>query len=118
MDKLVINGGNPLSGSVTISGAKNAVLPLMAASLLVDGKTKLNRVPNLRDTSTMIRLLSIVGAETEFREQCLTSLKGEFIRSPVRVSENYAGFFLCNGTTFGPFWGSACFITGWVCMGS
>ena len=46
MDKLVINGGNPLSGSVTISGAKNAVLPLMAASLLVDGKTTLSRVPN------------------------------------------------------------------------
>ena len=72
MDKLVINGGNPLSGSVTISGAKNAVLPLMAASLLADGKTKLNGVPNLRDTSTMIRLLDMVGAETEYREQCLT----------------------------------------------
>ena len=61
MDKLVINGGNPLSGSVTISGAKNAVLPLMAASLLADGKTKLNGVPNLRDTNTMIRLLGMVG---------------------------------------------------------
>jgi len=72
VDKLVIGGGNPLSGSVEISGAKNAVLPLMAAALLVDGKTKINNVPDLRDTRTMIRLLEMIGAETDFHEQSLT----------------------------------------------
>ena len=72
MDKLVVKGGNTISGSIEISGAKNAVLPIMAAALLVDGKTRLNRVPDLRDTRTMIRLLEMMGAEIDFREHCLT----------------------------------------------
>ena len=63
MDKFIVNGGNQISGSVDISGAKNAVLPLMTAALLVDGKTTINSVPDLRDTRTMIRLLEIIGAK-------------------------------------------------------
>ncbi|MBC8345864.1 MAG: UDP-N-acetylglucosamine 1-carboxyvinyltransferase [Candidatus Marinimicrobia bacterium] len=72
MDKFIINGGKRLSGSVEISGAKNAVLPIMAAALLADGKSVLNHVPDLRDTQTMLRLLNMIGAETEFREKSLT----------------------------------------------
>jgi|TARA_Y100000310_G_scaffold2817_1_gene3749 UDP-N-acetylglucosamine 1-carboxyvinyltransferase len=72
VDKLVVYGRKPLSGSVEINGAKNAVLPIMAAALLVDGKIKLNRVPDLRDTRTMIRLLDMMGVKTDFREHCLT----------------------------------------------
>lgn len=64
MDKLVINGGKALAGRVVVSGAKNAVLPIMAAALLVDGNIKIKRVPHLRDTATMIKLLNIVGATT------------------------------------------------------
>ena len=60
MDKLIIDGGKPLSGSVEISGAKNAVLPIMALALLVDGKSKLHRVPDLRDTRTFIKLLNLL----------------------------------------------------------
>ena len=63
MDKLVINGGNPLQGDVKISGAKNAVLPIMASSLLVDGITVIRNVPDLRDTKTFIKLLEILGAK-------------------------------------------------------
>jgi len=66
MDKLVVKGGRPLSGTVEISGAKNAVLPLMTAALMVNGETTLKRVPNLKDTRTMIRLLDIVGAGVSF----------------------------------------------------
>ena len=66
MDKLVIEGGRPLSGSVEISGAKNAVLPIMALSLLSDGKSILHRVPDLRDTRTFIRLLNMLGAKSHF----------------------------------------------------
>ena len=62
MDRLVVKGGRPLSGTVEISGAKNAVLPLMTAALMVNGETTLKRVPNLKDTRTMIRLLEIIGA--------------------------------------------------------
>ena len=72
MDKLVIEGGIPLSGSVEISGAKNAVLPIMALSLLSGGKSILHRVPDLRDTRTFIRLLNMLGAESHFEDHSLT----------------------------------------------
>ena len=72
MDKFVVNGGNQISGTVDISGAKNAVLPLMTAALLVDGKTTINRVPDLRDTRTMIRLLEIIGANVAFKNNSLS----------------------------------------------
>ena len=71
MDKFIINGGKRISGSVDISGAKNAVLPLMTAALLVDGETTINSVPDLRDTRTMIRLLKIIGAEVAFNNSSL-----------------------------------------------
>ena len=66
MDKLVIHGKNPLSGTVDISGAKNAVLPMMTAALLTEGVTTIHKVPDLRDTRTMIRLLKLIGAGIEF----------------------------------------------------
>jgi UDP-N-acetylglucosamine 1-carboxyvinyltransferase len=62
MDKFIIEGQRILSGEVTVSGAKNAVLPIMAASLLWPGRYILHNTPNLRDTRTMARLLEIVGA--------------------------------------------------------
>tara|TARA_B100000686_G_scaffold355233_1_gene471395 strand:+ start:856 stop:2106 length:1251 start_codon:yes stop_codon:yes gene_type:complete len=66
MDKILIEGQNPLSGSVAISGAKNAVLPVMAATLMGDGKSTITQVPDLRDTRTMIRLMEIIGAKCDF----------------------------------------------------
>ncbi len=66
MEKLVIEGNHQLKGEVQISGAKNAVLPVMAAALLAAGETKINRVPNLRDTRTMAKLLEMVGAQIQF----------------------------------------------------
>ncbi len=65
MDKLVIEGGVSLEGQVTISGAKNAALPLMAASLLANGKHTFANVPRLRDIHTMQVLLSNMGAVSE-----------------------------------------------------
>lgn len=62
MDKIVMLGGKSLSGSVSVGGAKNAVLPVMAATLLAPGVYTIKRVPNLRDTRTMGRLLEIIGA--------------------------------------------------------
>ena len=72
MDKLVVNGGKALSGKVKISGAKNAVLPIMASSLLAEGITVIKNVPNLRDTRTFIELLSMLGAECAFENSTLT----------------------------------------------
>ncbi len=66
MDKIIIRGNNPLSGTINISGAKNAVLPVMAATLLAPGKYTIHKVPDLRDTRTMMKLLNIIGATTTY----------------------------------------------------
>jgi len=71
VDKLVIHGKKPLKGTVEISGAKNAVLPMMTAALLTEGITTIHKVPDLRDTRTMIRLLEMVGAGVEFENGTL-----------------------------------------------
>lgn len=66
MEKLVIEGGTPLEGTIPISGAKNAVLPLMASTLLGDGQFTISNVPNLQDVHTMAELLRQLGASVEF----------------------------------------------------
>jgi UDP-N-acetylglucosamine 1-carboxyvinyltransferase len=71
MDKFVVRGGNPLKGSVYVSGSKNAVLPIMAATLLADGSYEITNVPQLRDVQTMMKMLSSLGLEVEQREQRL-----------------------------------------------
>ena len=66
MDKLLITGGRPLQGTVPISGAKNAALPVMAATLLAPGVHRLRNVPRLRDTRTFARVLELLGAKVAF----------------------------------------------------
>src|SRR5438105_6637875 len=65
MDKLVIRGGNPLIGTIRISGAKNAALPAMAAALLTDEPVILEAIPDVRDIQTERKLLESMGAEVE-----------------------------------------------------
>jgi len=65
MDKFVIRGGNPLVGTVRISGAKNAALPAMAAALLTDEPVVLENIPDVRDIQTLRKLLVEMGAEVE-----------------------------------------------------
>jgi UDP-N-acetylglucosamine 1-carboxyvinyltransferase len=65
MDKIVIEGGRPLRGEVRISGAKNAALPLIAATLLAAGRHVIHNVPDLRDTRTMLVLLENMGVTWE-----------------------------------------------------
>jgi len=72
MDSFIIKGPTRLEGTVAISGAKNAVLPLMAASILTDGTCRMDNVPNLRDTRTMMKLLEILGASYEFKDGTVT----------------------------------------------
>jgi UDP-N-acetylglucosamine 1-carboxyvinyltransferase len=66
MESLIIKGGVPLHGEVTISGAKNAVLPLMAATLLTAEPCTIRRVPNLSDVRFMGQILTWLGAKVEF----------------------------------------------------
>ena len=66
MDKFIVFGGNRLEGEVQVSGAKNAVLPLMAASLLAEGNTRIDNVPSLVDVHTMRRLIQEMGVKAEY----------------------------------------------------
>ncbi|WP_456427956.1 UDP-N-acetylglucosamine 1-carboxyvinyltransferase [Rhodocaloribacter sp.] len=66
MDKLVIEGGHTLRGTLPISGSKNTALALMAAGLLGDGPTTLENIPNLRDINTFARVIGVTGAEIAF----------------------------------------------------
>lgn len=66
MDSLLIKGGTQLYGQVTISGAKNAVLPIMAATLLTPEPCTIRRVPNLSDVKFMGQILSSLGVQTKF----------------------------------------------------
>jgi UDP-N-acetylglucosamine 1-carboxyvinyltransferase len=71
MDKFIITGGNKLSGKVKISGAKNASLALMPASILSSGVSTLKNTPVLNDVYTMIKLLKHLGAEINFENEKL-----------------------------------------------
>lgn len=68
MDSLIIQGGARLDGAITASGSKNAALPIMAATLLTPESCALHRVPVLRDTDTMVTLLSSLGAKVSRRD--------------------------------------------------
>ena len=67
MDKLIIRGGRPLKGEVKISGAKNAALPILTASILASGESVVSRVPDLRDVATMGRLLANMGVRFSYK---------------------------------------------------
>lgn len=72
MDKLIIQGGRRLSGSVTISGAKNAALALIPAVLLTSGKNTITNTPDIKDVRTISRLLEAMGAECSLNGESLT----------------------------------------------
>lgn len=72
MDSLLIKGGVPLQGEVTISGAKNAVLPIMAATLLTGEPCTIRRVPDLSDVKFMGEILSSLGAQVKFEANTLS----------------------------------------------
>ena len=65
MQKIVVTGGTPLHGEVRISGAKNAVLPILCATLLADGPVEIGNVPYLHDVITTIKLLRELGAQVD-----------------------------------------------------
>ena len=66
MDKLVVDGGQALRGTLRVSGSKNTALPLMAAGLLAEGTTTLTNIPDLKDVTTFAHVLRIAGAAVRF----------------------------------------------------
>ncbi|MGP8269784.1 MAG: UDP-N-acetylglucosamine 1-carboxyvinyltransferase [Terracidiphilus sp.] len=85
MDKFVIRGGNPLVGTVRVSGAKNSALPCMAAAILTEDEVILENIPQVRDIETERRLLASMGAEVELgygRAQHRTTISCRTLSDP------------------------------------
>ncbi len=80
MDKILIHGGHPLSGSIKISGSKNSALPILAATLLTREPCVLRHVPDLSDTNYMVQILTHLGADVE-RASGTVSVTAEKIES-------------------------------------
>jgi UDP-N-acetylglucosamine 1-carboxyvinyltransferase len=77
VERFFVEGGSRLYGEVTVSGAKNAALKMIAAALLVPGRTTLRNVPRIRDGETMLAVLDVLGVETGFEGNTLTIDAGE-----------------------------------------
>ncbi len=90
MEKFVIRGGNPLLGSIRVSGAKNSALPCMAAAILTEDEVILENIPQVRDIETERKLLVSMGAEVELgygRAQHRTSISCRVLSDPVAKYE-------------------------------
>ena len=90
MDKFVVRGGNPLLGTIKISGAKNSALPCMAAAILTEDEVILENIPQVRDIETERKLLVSMGAEVELgygRAQHRTRIKCAILSDPVAKYE-------------------------------
>ncbi|MDI6606144.1 MAG: UDP-N-acetylglucosamine 1-carboxyvinyltransferase [Candidatus Omnitrophota bacterium] len=95
MDKLIIEGGKRLSGEVKVSGAKNSVLPILAATLLTEDSCIIKGVPALRDTNTMLKIIRSLGKSTDFDKGVVSvtsSGKKNFVADYKLVSTMRASF--------------------------
>ena len=100
MDYFVIRGGKPLQGSIAISGAKNAALPILAASLLTSEELRLNNVPHLNDITTMVELLGALGAEVAVDESgtlCMSAAELSSRRAPYELVKTMRASILVMG---------------------
>ena len=83
MDKLLISGGRSLEGSLRASGAKNSALPILASSILLKEKLKIRNIPHLNDITTMIELLSSMGAEMTVDENMDLEIDSSNLENPL-----------------------------------
>ncbi len=103
VDSLIIQGGNRLSGTIKISGAKNSALPIMAASLLSDDSISLGNLPHLADITTMNQLLMAMGATVEFADDHRRlQLRTDAVRSDGIMLEPLANTMRASFLVLGP----------------
>jgi UDP-N-acetylglucosamine 1-carboxyvinyltransferase len=101
MDKFVIQGGYPLSGTVVPAGNKNAALPALAASLLTDEEVVLRNVPRIRDVEAMLELLERLGVKVEWREENTVALRADEVTG-TGVDPSYATLIRASFLLAGP----------------
>lgn len=82
MEKLLIKGGNTIRGDIRASGAKNAVLPILAATLLIDGEVTVSNVPHLDDVTTMIALLGDMGVTVVMGDKMAIEINPNTLQQP------------------------------------
>ena len=98
LDSFLIEGGIPLKGTITVSGSKNAALPIIMAAIAVDGDVAFTNVPDLRDVKTTIKLLNILGRESVFEDGIVRVKNGEMsIEAPYDLVKTMRASVLCLG---------------------
>src|SRR3954463_11838180 len=100
MEKFVIEGGAPLSGSIVPAGNKNAALPALAACLLTEQEVTVRNVPRIRDVDAMLGLLKGLGVETAWRDENVVTLRAHDIDPAavdIALAERIRASFLIAG---------------------
>ncbi|MBO4313105.1 MAG: UDP-N-acetylglucosamine 1-carboxyvinyltransferase [Desulfovibrio sp.] len=98
MDKLVIEGGRALKGEIAVSGSKNAALPILFASILLDSPCTFANVPDLRDIHTTLKLLHLLGVPCSYGNHTVTTEPGELIpEAPYDLVRTMRASVLCLG---------------------
>ncbi|HEY6132214.1 MAG TPA: UDP-N-acetylglucosamine 1-carboxyvinyltransferase, partial [Halioglobus sp.] len=99
MEKILITGNGPLRGEVRVAGAKNAALPIIAASLLSAEPLRISNIPGVRDISTVLQLMELLGAQVERSgtELTIDSSKVHSVRAPYEFVKTMRGSILLLG---------------------
>jgi len=100
MEKFIIEGGSPLSGTVEPAGNKNAALPVLAAALLTEREVVLRNIPRIRDVEAMLELISLLGVSVEWREENAVALRADQVSSTAvdaALAERIRASFLLAG---------------------
>ncbi len=121
MDKLLITGGGQLQGNVRVSGAKNAALPILAATLLADGASKISNVPHLHDVTTMIALLGSLGAGVTVDETMAIEIDASELssqRAPYELVKTMRASFLVLGPLLARFGAAEVSLPGGCAIGA
>jgi len=101
LDKLVIEGGHELKGSIRVSGAKNAALPILSAVILADGEFKISEAPELVDIETMLKLLKELGISSK-RDGRTVTLKSKFNKNKIEAPYELVKTMRASVLTLGP----------------
>ena len=83
MEKIIVNGGNRLTGEVEISGAKNAVVAIIPATILAEGVCRIENIPNISDVSAMVKILRSLGAEIKMINKSTLEIDTSHVRKNV-----------------------------------
>ncbi len=104
MDKLVINGGTPLRGEVTISGAKNAAVAILPASLLNDGICTIENLPNISDVKCLIEIIESLGAKITWVDKNTITIDSRNIscsNAPLELTRKFRASYYLIGSLLG-----------------